>query len=133
MRFPYREIEPNKFGPIVDLHLFGRNRLFRFYAFIDSGADYSVFDADAARIMGLSHRKGKKLPITVGDGDRMIVYRHDLTILFSGQKFIAPICFSEDLGAGFNLLGRAGFFDRFVICFHERDRYTSVILEQRNR
>ena len=127
MRFPYREIEPGKFGPVVDVHLFNRTRSFCVDAFIDSGADFSVFDISSASLIGLKYKEGRKIPITVGDGDRMIAYRHEVPVLFSGRRFVVPICFSEYLGAGFNLLGRAGFFDRFVICFHEKERYTSVM------
>lgn len=127
MHYPYREIEPGKLGPIIDLMLVGRLRSFRFEAFIDSGADFSIFDSGAAQLIGVNITKGKRLPITVGDGDRMVAYLHEVPVLFARERFVAPICFSSQLGAGFNLLGRAGFFRRFRICFHEGARFTSIV------
>ena len=127
MHYPYQEIEPGKSGPIVDVRLFGPSRTFRFEAFIDSGADFSIFDPHAARLIGLNFTKGKHLPITVGDGDRMDAYLHQVPVSFAGEKFVAPICFSSQLGAGFNLLGRTGFFHRFRICFHEKKRFVSIV------
>lgn len=117
MRFPYREIEPGKYGPIVDLKLKRQKRFFCFEAFVDSGADFSIFDVHSAAILGLKYQKGVKIPVTVGDGDRITVYRHILPVTFAGQNFLAPICFSAALGSGFNLLGRAGFFQNFVSVF----------------
>ena len=126
MRFPYREIEPGKLGPIVPIRLFGGERPFLFDAFIDSGADFSIFDADAATAMGFDYRSGRKISITVGDGDRMTVYRHQLLVHFATRSFRAPICFSSDLGSGFNLLGRTGIFEKFRICFHEKHRFVAI-------
>jgi len=126
MQFFYREIEPGKFGPVVDIRLKGPTRFFHFEAFVDSGADFSIFDIHSAQIIGLHYQDGEKIPVTVGDGDRIVVYRHQLPVWFAGSRFIAPVCFSPDLGSGFNLMGRAGFFERFRICFHEHAKLISV-------
>lgn len=126
MIFRYREIEKGKFAPIVELVIYGEDRPFCFEAFIDSGADYSVFDESSAYLLGLDLKKGTKVPITVGDGDRMIAYLHEVEVSFADKKFKTPICFSSALGAGFNLIGRKGFFQKFTICFHERAKYVSV-------
>jgi len=34
--------------------------------------------------------------------------------------------FSENLGVGFNLLGRVDFFDRFRICFYNKERFVEA-------
>lgn len=129
MRYPYQEIEPGKVAPIIDIRLFGRGRLYRFEAYVDSGADYSLFEEQVARLIGIKLKEGREIPLTVGDGDRMKAYLHRIPVLFSGEKFFAPICFSSQLGSGFNLLGRAGFFRKFRICFHEREGFLSVVKE----
>jgi hypothetical protein len=33
---------------------------------------------------------------------------------------MAPVGFSDELGVGFNLLGRSSVFERFEICFREK-------------
>lgn len=127
MLFPYRDIEPGKPAPLVDIRLFGKARTYCVEAFLDSGADFSVFDVSSAVLIGLDYQKGKSMPITVGDGDRMTAFLHRVPVSFAGKIFSAPICFSSQLGAGFNLIGRAGFFKRFRICFYEKKRLVSVV------
>ena len=60
--------------------------------------------------------------IRVGDGKQIPVYLHKLPVRFAGHKFTAVIGFSQNLGVGFSLLGRADFFDRFRICFNDKER-----------
>ena len=45
---------------------------------------------------------------------------------FAGEEFTVPAGFSDALHMGFNLLGRAGFFDRFLMCFNDRARLLTV-------
>ena len=45
---------------------------------------------------------------------------------FAGVEFNAPAGFSDALRVGFNLLGRAGIFDRFTMCFNDRARLLTV-------
>ena len=53
------------------------------------------------------------------NGGFIPVYLHDIEVQMGAERFIAKVGFSEKLGVGFNLLGRAGIFDRFKICFQE--------------
>ena len=39
----------------------------------------------------------------------------------SPLEFTARIGFSKDLGVGFNVMGRKDVFERFTICFHDKD------------
>lgn len=126
MIFPYKKTGGLKYGPIVPIALKGVNRWVPFDAFVDSGADYSVFHSDVAVLTGLKLTSGTRKIITVGDGDDMIVYLHRITVRFSDFVFKAPIAFSSSLGAGFNLLGRETFFEKFQICFNDRDQILRV-------
>ena len=45
-----------------------------FKAFVDSGAGYSVFQAEMAEILGLSLENGEEEYVTVGDGSQIKVY-----------------------------------------------------------
>jgi hypothetical protein len=47
------------------------------------------------------------------------IYLHELEVQVGTDRFSAQVGFSEKLGVGFNLLGRAGIFERFKICFQE--------------
>lgn len=70
--------------------------------------------------MGFDYRTGEQIYLQVGDGSFIPVYLHDLELQVGPVQLLAKVGFSEKLGIGFNLLGRAGIFERFRICFQER-------------
>jgi len=120
MRYPYQPIAKGLLAPIVDIQIWSSGRWVTFDAYVDSGATYTIFGPDNAEILGINLRSGRKIMIRVGDGKLIPVYLHKLPVQFSGQQFNATIGFSESLGVGFNILGRISFFDRFRICFNDK-------------
>lgn len=123
MRFSYREFSRGQFVPIVNLEVWSDGRWIGLEAYVDSGATYSIFHTDVAEILSLDYRQGRKIMVRVGDGKQIPVYLHKLPVQFAGHKFTAVIGFSQSLGVGFNLLGRIDFFDRFRICFNDKERF----------
>jgi hypothetical protein len=93
---------------------------------VDSGASWSVFHVDVAQLLGIKLHKAKRRYIALGNGSVIPIYLHHIRVRFAGQEFLAPAGFSDALRVGFNLLGRAGFFDRFQMCFNDRTRTLSV-------
>ena len=126
MRFPYFQLGPRDFAPIIPLKLLGREGWIDFEAYVDSGASYSIFNADRAEILGIRPRRGKTIHLTVGDGGLLEVHLHTLAVKLAGKEFRAEIGFSPQLGVGFNLLGRKSFFDRFRFCFDDRHRRIEI-------
>jgi len=125
MNFPYIFLE-GRYLPIVPLERKGEEWI-ELHAFIDSGASYSIFHADIAEILGIEFTKGEKNFMTVGDGTQIPVYIHNINVRFNKKEFAAKIGFSNKLGIGFDILGREGFFDRFVVCFDDRRRILKII------
>jgi len=125
MNFPYIFLE-GRYLPIVPLELKGKEWV-ELHAFVDSGASYSIFHADIAEILGIEFSKGEKNFMTVGDGTQIPVYIHNINVRFIEKKFKAKVGFSDKLGIGFDILGREGFFDRFVVCFDDRRRILKII------
>ncbi len=123
MRFPYVQ-ERGRFLPIISLQLKGKGTRdwITFDAFVDSGASYSIFRAEIGDILGLEVEKGEKMLITVGDGSLIIIYVHRLEIQIGDEKFEVGIGFSKQLGIGFNIIGRKDIFERFIICFDEKEK-----------
>lgn len=126
MRFPYFQISPTDFAPIIPLKILGNEGWIEFEAYIDSGASVSIFNIDRAEILGVDYKRGKQLHLTVGDGGLLEVYIHKLNIQLAGEEFMADIGFSRQLGVAFNLLGRKSFFDRFRICFDDLHRFIEL-------
>jgi hypothetical protein len=125
MIFPYIFLEGRAL-PIVPLELKGKEWI-ELHAFVDSGASYSIFHADIAEILGIEYTKGEKNYMTVGDGEKIPVFSHDINVRFNEMEFTAKIGFSNELGIGFDILGREGFFDRFIICFDDRKKILKVL------
>ncbi len=94
----------------------------RVWAFVDSGATFTIFSTDDAYRIGIDWKNGASQMIVVGDGSFIPTYIHNLSIQIGEWQITAPIGFSERLGVGFNILGRKGIFDQFQVCFNDRTR-----------
>lgn len=95
-------------------------------AYLDSSAGYSVFAKEYALAFGLNLKKGKKINLTVGNGEKIEAYVHRLPVKFASKEFIAEISFSPNLGVDTNILGMKSFFDNFHICFNNKKRQIEV-------
>ena len=111
-----------KFLPIVPLGLQGENGFVKFNVFIDTGASYSLFHASAAEVLGIQLEKGSKDEMTVGDGNALTVYIHTVVVSIAGKEFPTRLGFSREIGVNMNILGRKDIFDKFVICFDEKEK-----------
>jgi hypothetical protein len=117
IEFPYT-FHKQYLLPIIPV-LIERHKI---WAFVDSGATFSILSIDEARRIGLDWEKGRRQMIVVGDGSFIPTYFHDLPVQIGEYEVIAPIGFSERLGVGFNILGRTGIFDHFRVCFNDYAR-----------
>lgn len=87
--------------------------------YVDSGAAYTILRAQIADGVGFDYRAGNQVYLQVGDGGFIPVYLHELEVQVGTERLIAKVAFSEKLGVGFKLLGRANIFERFKVCFQE--------------
>jgi len=116
--------------PIIPVLIEGH----KLWAFVDSGATFSIVSIDDARRIGIDWEKGRRQMIVVGDGSFIPTYLHDLPLQIGGHEIIAPIGFSERLGVGFNILGRTGIFDQFQVCFNDHARrvtFQKILIKKR--
>ncbi len=97
--------------------------------FVDSGATYTILRDRVAKDVGFDYESGRKITVQVGDGVHIPVYMHTIPLQIGGVKIAAPVGFSPGLGVPFNLMGRAGIFDKFRICFREKRRMISFLCE----
>ena len=123
MTFPYVDGEP-----MVKLEMEARSgEWLEFMAYVDSGASYSVFYSDHARVLGIALKTGKSMRLMVGDGTTITVYLHKVKVKFAGKEFVAEVSFSDDLKIGMNLLGQRTYFENFTFCFKTWDNILEVI------
>lgn len=126
MIIPYTLFRDGSKLPFVRFKILGPRRDPTVDAFVDSGADFSIFHAGWMKYLGLSVKGAVVRKIQVGDGDYIQAYELPVTVEFYGRSFRAPLTFSARLGPGFNLLGRKGFFERFRFCFDDKHFRLSV-------
>jgi hypothetical protein len=107
-------------SPLIPLGLGYHGRWQRVEAYVDSGAFYSVFKTGFALAIGIDWQTGERVSVQVGDGRFLPVYLHTVDIQLQQHRFSGRIGFSDQLGVSFNLIGRIPLFERFVICFDER-------------
>lgn len=120
--FPYLKDALGHHAPIVYLQAWTGNRWLYLQAYVDSGASWSIFHSDVAQLLGIKLSRSKRRYMALGNGSVIPIFLHPIRVRFAGAEFAVPAGFSDSLKVGFNLLGRAGFFDRFVICFNDRAR-----------
>ncbi len=120
--FPYLKDAHGRHAPIIYLQAWTGNRWLYLQAYVDSGASWSIFHVDVAELLGIKLHRAKRHYISLGNGSVIPIYLARIKVRFAGMEFSAPAGFSDALRVGFNLLGRAGFFDRFTMCFNDRAR-----------
>lgn len=120
--FSYMKDAQGRYAPIIYLQAWTGNRWLYLQAYVDSGASWSVFHVDVAQLLGIKLNQTKRYYVSLGNGSVLPVYLAHIKVRFAGTEFSAPVGFSDALRVGFNLLGRAGFFDRFTMCFNDRAR-----------
>jgi len=126
MKFSYMKLRGRDL-PVIPLRIRGKEEWVGYNAFVDSGAGFSVFGSEVAEDLGLKLEDEGKKYVTVGDGSLMAVYLKELEIDIGGESFKSVIGFSRQLGIGFNILGRKSVFERFKICFNEREKVVEFI------
>ena len=126
VEFPYLKDAQGRYAPIVYLQVWTGNRWLYLQAYVDSGASWIVFHVDVAQLLGINLMKAKRRYVTLGNGSVLPIYLQHIKVRFAGMEFLAPAGFSDALRMGFNLMGRAGFFDRFLMTFNDRARLLTV-------
>lgn len=124
VKFPYQKSSLG-FFPVIEITLFSGKKKTPIKVLVDSGATISIFSAKVAEVLGIKIQNDKKVYLG-GVGGRILGYVHKLQIELGGKKFICPIVFSEEYKVSFNLLGRQGIFDKFVICFDDKKKKLTV-------
>lgn len=128
MKFKYLKfglIEPSKFfgksvlRPIIPIGIFHNKRTLKYAALIDSGADFSIFDAELGEYLGIDIKSGLKEAFGgVQERGGAEVFLHDVTLNIGGWDYKSTVGFSYDIAKhGYGILGQKGFFDIFVVKF----------------
>lgn len=128
MKFKYRKfnLSPSSdfFGkfilkPIIPIKISHSNTTLQYASLIDSGADFSIFDAQIGEYLGLNIRLGTQIQFGgIQDFGSAKAYLHKINLEIGGHNVRTDIGFSYDISKdGYGILGQKGFFDIFVVKF----------------
>ena len=104
--------------PIIPVQLQSQGEWFDLWAFVDSGATYSIFTMRDAAGMGLNLGQAVQRFIVVGDGSFIRMFVQKVPVKIGHVWINTTIGFSAQLGADINLLGHTDIFDRCIITFN---------------
>jgi len=136
LTFKYKRVKrPNEVeikSPSIPVNLSGDGSKYQFMALIDSGADISVIPKEVAELLGLNLDKKKEeargiggivpaiqtsINIEIGKPHEMYNLNIPVKVILSNIDEEIPI-----------LLGRVGFFDKFIITFDQKEE--KIILKR---
>lgn len=126
MKFKYKKIpvllqdgsRSHVLRPIIPITLYWRKREIRYEVLLDSGADFSVFHSDIAKILNIDLSSGQTHTFGgVGSGG-FVGYEHNVTLGIEGTIVTTEVVFSNDItDSGYGILGQLGFFEFFRVYF----------------
>jgi hypothetical protein len=104
-----------------------------YYALIDSGADFCIFDGEIGEAIGIDVRSGpeNKFGGVQSSKKQCIGYVHTVCLSVGGHDIPSRVCFSYDINKkqGYGIVGQYGFFDSFRIKFdYSKERIELDIL-----
>lgn len=119
-------------APVIPLTIFGKENIDT-VGLLDSGADISAMSKDMAELLGLE--LNKKIDSAFGIGGEVKSMQTIINILINQKheqyKINLPIKIILDDYSFPLLLGRAGFFDEFIITFDQSK--AKVVLKKANK
>lgn len=132
---PWFEYSPTPSGPkpLVRVTLLCGAFRVRLIALVDSGADVSLLDAGYADLLGLKRQDAQVIKAVAATGAQLDCLRWSdakIEIQFGNRRFPFRGAFADfsDQADGENLLGRADFFQFYIVEFWESARLMNIDL-----
>lgn len=118
MRFYYKKYGLGFLRPVIPIEVVYKNLAVPYEVLVDSGADFCIFDAQIADILGFDIESGERSEIAGITGISAPVYFHEIVIKVGGWPFKIKAAFLRKIGKfGYGVAGQKGFFDIFTVKF----------------
>lgn len=105
--------------PVIPIEVGYGEKVIRYFALIDSGADMNLFHGEIADLLGIRLESGLKGEVSgITEGESQIFYTHPITIRIGNDIYKSEAAFMPTLSRnGHGLLGQSGFFSLFTVTF----------------
>jgi hypothetical protein len=132
--FPYLEehLEDGTiiFRPYVHIRLQGADERWRpFDLYADSGADITLLREADCQVLGYELTAGRLLRISGVCSGLIRTFVHEIPLRLGTEIFLCPVAFAEKADVP-RLLGHAGIFPRFKVCYDDAKLVTQFILRE---
>ena len=118
IRFPYKKYRDGM-APIISIKVLAGHRWRRVFAYVDSGAAYSIVKVSEAKRLGLLKVKGRRIAVTSSGGQTLAISLHRLWVKIGKDRLSITFGVPRGFDVDFNLLGRRDLFKRYQICFDD--------------
>lgn len=118
MKFRYKKFG-NFLRPVIPVTVYHDNQKVTYEVLVDSGADFSVFDAEIGDLVGLDISSGKRGVVSGIAGQSSSYFMHKIQISVGGWEFETNVAFMSQVGQTLNygVVGQIGLFENFVVTF----------------
>lgn len=112
------------YRPLIPITIQYNKIKLNYLALLDSGADFNIFHADLADILGIDLSKLKTTSFGgIQRGTESKGHYSAFKLGVEDFSFNAPVVFSRDISPdGYGILGQQGFFDHFKVTFEHKKR-----------
>lgn len=118
MVFPYKKYGPGFLRPVIPIEVIYKDIAVPYEVLVDSGADFCIFDAQIADILGIDIESGERGEVAGITGINAPIYFHNIEIKVGGWAFKIRAAFLKEIGRfGYGVVGQRGFFDIFTVKF----------------
>ncbi len=118
MKFKYKKYGPGVLRPVIPVEVAYGDRAVPYEVLVDSGADFCIFDAQIADILGIDVLRGERQEVWGITGVGEPYYVHGITLKVGGWPHAVRAGFLPNIARlGYGVVGQKGFFDIFVVRF----------------
>ena len=118
VEFAYRRYRDGT-APIIPLQMLAGKRWRRIWAYVDSGAAYSILTVADARRLGLMKIKARRIAVTTSGGRTQKISLHRLWVKLGSDRLSVTFGVPRGFDVDFNLIGRRDLFRRYQVCFDD--------------
>lgn len=120
MKFSYKNYN-GIIRPVIPIKLKNKGQEIGYHVLVDSGADFSFFNAEIGEAIGIDIKSGKLKTIFGVGGKTSLYYLHKVKILVGKKNFDIEAGFMPDVAGNimpYGLVGQRGFFENFIVKFN---------------
>lgn len=117
MKFKYKKYL-KVLRPVIPIKVVHKDFNLPYEVLVDSGADFCIFDAQLAPILGIVLETGDLEQVSGVTGVNAPIYFHNIVVNVGGWEYEIKCAFLKDIGKfGYGVVGQNGFFDKFIVKF----------------